>query len=61
MFGFTRERAPRGGRALDGEDGRTQLRPEHELSDETLDHVVAGLERIYVYDPEAEAAAPAPG
>ncbi|HKP74302.1 MAG TPA: hypothetical protein VJT67_02110 [Longimicrobiaceae bacterium] len=58
MFRFTRERAPEGGRALDGETAPAGLMPDRELSEDALDRVVAGLERIYVYDPETEQAAP---
>jgi len=59
MFRLNRERAPEGGRALDGE--AAGLMPDRELSEDALDRVVAGLERIYVYDPETEQAAPTPG
>ena len=61
MFRFTRERAPENGRALDGDAAPPRLQTDRELSEDALDRVVAGLERIYVYDPETEQAAPTPG
>jgi hypothetical protein len=56
MFGLSRGRAPKGGRPPETEAGPAQLLPDLELSDEALEHVVGGLERVYIFGSEAEPA-----
>ena len=56
MFGLSRGRVPQGGRAPETKDAAPPLLPDMELSDEALEHVIGGLERIYIFAPQAEPA-----
>ena len=56
MFGLSRGRVPEGRRAPETEAGPAPLLDALELSDEALEHVIGGLERIYLFDSESRPA-----
>lgn len=57
MFRMSRGRALDERRAPEAESAPAQLLAGVELSDDALEHVIGGLERIYVFDPDDQPAA----